>query len=364
MAKAKRRRSDPAHKATDEILEELEGKVSREYQKAAREVSAKLQKYLDSFKAKDLVKKAELANGLITEKEYKQWRTGQIMMGKRWEEMRDTLAQDFHNSNRIARSIVNGYMPDVYALNHNYGTFLVEKASRLDTSYTLYDRQTVERLLKDDPDLLKPPGKQMKKTFGEFDAYKSGKPVKISPKKEAAFKKLISENRDVRWQAGKIQSVTMQSIVQGESIPNMARRIAREMGELNRSSTIRYARTATTAAENAGRINSFHRAEDMGIDVKQQWVATLDSRTRESHVEMDGEVVPIGEKFSNGCEYPGDPNGDPAEIWNCRCTLVAVIDGFSSDISDLDLRNNNHLEEESYEEWKEKRSGRKGKRRN
>ena len=349
---AMKKLSDPAHKATDDLLEELEGKISKEYEKASREVSEKLQKHLDSFRARDAAKKAELS-----ESEYKKWRVGQIMMGKRWEEMRDTLAQDFHNANRIARSVVNGYMPEVYALNHNYGTFLVEKGSKLDTSYTLYDRQTVERLLKDNPDLLKPPGKQMQKTFGEFDAYKSGKHVKISPKKEKAFKKLIQENKDVRWQQGKIQSVTLQAILQGESIPNMTRRIAKEMGEINRSATIRYARTATTAAENAGRIDSFHRAEDMGIDVRQQWVATLDNRTRQSHVDMDGEIVKAGEKFSNGCEYPGDPNGDPEEIWNCRCTLIAVVGEIKRDISNVNLRNDNHLEQESYEEWKEKRGG-------
>lgn len=322
----KKRPSDPAHKATDDILEQLEGKISKEYEKAAREASVKLQKHLSAFEAKDIAKRADLAKGLITEKEYKDWRVGQMMMGKRWEEMSDTLAQDFHNVNRISRSIVNGYMPEVYALNHNYGTFEVEKGALVDTSYTLYDRQTVERLLRDEPDLLMPPGKQLEKTFGEFDAYKSGKPVIISPKKEAAFKKLIRENKDVRWQRGKIQSVTLQSILQGESIPNMAKRIAREMGEINRSATIRYARTATTAAENAGRIDSYKRAEDLGIEMEQEWMATIDMRTRPSHIAMDGERVAVGETFSNGCKYPADPDGEPEEVYNCFVgdTLVAT----------------------------------------
>lgn len=355
-----RRPSDPAHEATDRLLAELEGKISREYEKAVIDVSAKLERHMSAFATKDAVKRQELARGLITQKEYNDWRVGQIMMGKRWEEMRDTLAQDLHNTNRIARSVANGYMPEVYAINHNYGTFLVEKGSRLNTSYTLYDRQTVERLLRDNPDLLKPPGKRLKQTFGEFDAYKAGKPVKINPKKEAAFKKLLKENKDVRWQQGKIQSVTLQSILQGESIPNMCRRIAREMGELNRAATIRYARTATTEAENAGRIDSFHRAEDMGIKMRQQWVATLDDRTRQSHVDMDGEVVDVGEKFSNGLRYPADPLGDPSEVYNCRCTVIAVVEGAEIDAEDLNLRNDNHLAQESYEEWKKERgSGKK-----
>lgn len=43
--------------------------------------------------------------GEKTEAEYKAWRQGQIMIGKRWEEMRDTLAQDYHNVTATARSL-------------------------------------------------------------------------------------------------------------------------------------------------------------------------------------------------------------------------------------------------------------------
>ena len=64
-------------------------------------------------------------------------------------------------------------------------------------------------------------------------------------------------------------------------------------------------------------------ATNYGSDVVagQEWIATADSRTRESHVELDGEVVGINEPFSNGLDYPGDPAGDAAETINCRCTI-------------------------------------------
>ena len=118
-------------------------------------------------------------------------------------------------------------------------------------------------------------------------------------------------------------------------------------------STIRYARTMTTGAENAGRINSYKRAENMGIEIEQQWLATLDNRTREEHREMDGEHVKIGEKFSNGCEYPGDPNGDPATVWNCRCSLIPLLIGIDDeDVTDLSERESSKLDDMSYSEWK------------
>ena len=111
-----------------------------------------------------------------------------------------------------------------------------------------------------------------------------------------------------------------------------------------------------TGAKNAGRIDSYIRAQNMGIRMKQVWMATLDNRTRDSHAMMDGEKVDPGKKFSNGCRYPGDPEGAPGEIYNCRCTLVAEVEGSDAyDPSDLSARAN-RLDGMTYEEWKDAHS--------
>ena len=313
---------DEGHYVTELILKETEEDVARVYRQAAEETQKKLDDYLRKFQTKDEIKRRQLRVGEITKAEYDYWKTGQIMIGKRWEEMRDTLAQDLHNANNLARSIVEGHMPDVYAVNHNYATFQIEKGSLLDTSYTLYDRDTVERIIRDQPDLLPPPG----------------------PRKKAS----IAAGKDIAWQRGQIQSVTLQSILQGESIPNMAKRIATTMGETNMNSAVRYARTATTGAENAGRVDAYERAELMGIELEQEWLATLDGRTRHSHRQMDGQHVKVGEKFSNGCKYPGDPDGPGEEIWNCRCTLVPMV----KNIDQSNAPRNSKLGSMTYEQWR------------
>ena len=64
------------------------------------------------------------------------------------------------------------------------------------------------------------------------------------------------------------------------------------------------------------------RAKQKGADVVKQWDSTLDGRTRESHQKLDGEVVGVDEKFSNGLLYPGDSNGVASEVVNCRCALL------------------------------------------
>lgn len=320
---------DAGRRETDKLLEEMERRVAKEYSQAASEMQTKLDKYLKAFERKDAAKQKLVADGLMSQKEYNQWRVGQIMIGERWTEMRDTLAADMHNSNLIARSVVNGYMPDVYALNHNYGTFEVESGSLINTSYTLYDRQTVERLMREGDILKTDIGKTTENALQE------------------AFKR---SGKDFHWQQGQIQSVTLQAILQGESIPHMAQRIARTMGEVNKASTVRYARTATTAAENAGRIDSYKRAEEMGIKMSQMWLSVHDGRTRHTHAMMDGEVCAVGETFSNGCEYPGDPNGPDEEIWNCRCSLRAVVDGLTP--MARALQSDESLGSMTFNEWK------------
>ena len=184
---------DAGHKDTDKMLASMEAKIRKVYVRAFEETEAKLQYYLSRFAVKDQIKLKELKSGKITQDEYNYWRKGQILIGQRWQEMADTLAADYTNANRLAMSIVNGYTPGVYALNHNYGTFQVEKGSKLDTSYTLYDRQTVERLLRDNPDLL--------------------------PKAR------VNIPKDLRWNKQHIVNEVTQGILQGESNQKIAARL-------------------------------------------------------------------------------------------------------------------------------------------
>ena len=346
---------DTGRKETDKLLEDMEKQIAKEYAQAAREMEEKLYKYMQDFQRKEANKLRAVADGEITEAEYRQWRINQVLVGNRWIEMRDTLVQDMQNTNKIARSIVNGYMPQVYALNHNYGAYEVEKGSKVDTGYTLYSRETVERMMREDPELLPPPGKK-------------------------TTQKILA-GKEKRWERQQVRSVMTQAVLQGESMPKIAKRlenavgksitlddikdqekktssqIAKELAKRNKAAAIRNARTMTTGAENAGRADAYMRAKNLGIDMKVMWLATLDGRTRDSHRDMDGEEVEVGELFSNGLRFPGDPHGPGEEVYNCRCTTVAQLAGFETDAKDLSLRKNNKLGDMTYEEWKENKRG-------
>lgn len=66
-------------------------------------------------------------------------------------------------------------------------------------------------------------------------------------------------------------------------------------------------------------------AEELDLKIFKIWVATDDDSTRESHLDADGQKVELDETFSVGDAellHPGDPEGPPEEVINCRCGIV------------------------------------------
>lgn len=326
---------DAGHEETEAVIKRIEKQVNSEYAQAQKEVQQKLDEYLKKSIEKDKLKVKALKAGLITKEDYWKWLHGQIMVGKRWAEMQGILAEDYVKYAQIAHSAAFKHMPEIYAININYGTYQVEYASLVDTSFTLYDRHTIEALLTDENgDFIPAPGRELAKD--------------------------IAAGKVEEWNKRNVQSVMTQSILQGESIPNMATRLAVAVGEQNRKVAIRNARTMATGVQNAGRLAAYDRAKRMGIQVQKQWLATLDGRTRHWHRELDGVIVENDEPFVNSVGrimYPGDPRADAANIYNCRCTTLPAIKGFDNDVSNLAHRNTDHLGDMSYEQWKnEKKS--------
>ena len=319
--------ADYAHEQTDLIIARTQRRIEREYLKVVKEVEAELDDYLRRFEKKDEKWREWVRDGKKTQEQYKNWKRQQIAAGKVWQELKEGLAVDYHNANLIAKRIVKNTMPEIYALNHNYGTYLIERGLMMDTAYALYSRHAVDKILRDNPDLLPPPGK------------------KVSER--------IAEGLDIRWNKRKIQSVMIQSILKGEAIHKIAKRLAREVGDSNFKASIRNARTMATGAQNAGRNDSFRRAQNMGISLRRTWVATLDMRTRHEHRLLDGMTVGADEPFEvDGYKirFPGDPNAPGHLVYNCRCTMIAQIMGFERDV--VGLRADPALGDMTYEEWK------------
>lgn len=150
--------------------------------------------------------------------------------------------------------------------------------------------------------------------------------------------KELDIDKDKRWNAKKINAEMMQAIERGESIKEMSERLQR-VTDMNKNSAVRNARTMTTAFESQGRFDAMKKMRDDGTILKKQWLAMLSTKkhkTRDWHAELSGQTAEIDEPFvnhPNGGEreeimYPGDPNASAANVYNCRCTLSTIVEGF------------------------------------
>lgn len=294
-------RPDKGYDLTEKELKALEKQIYDSYKEAYDGLTEIIREYFAKFADRDEAEKARLDAGDITEEQYKQWRLAQIGRGKRFEALRDKVAERMTNTNATAVAYVNDATPGIYSLNRNFAAYTIEQVTG-DVGFDLWDEQTVKRLIVEQPELMPyyPPKRALKRGI------------------------------DLAWGKKQITASVTSSILQGKSIKHMADDLQTRIITMNRDSAIRTARTAVTGAQNAGRMDSYFAAEKMGIKCRKEWMATLDGRTRHSHAMLDGEVVDNNKKFSNGCRFPGDPDGAPAEIYNCRCTLVSVIEGIDT----------------------------------
>lgn len=323
--------SDFGHKLTDVELAKLERRIAKLYREAGKELQATIDAYFEQFAKRDEEMKALIGtvqNGKEwTEADYKQWRLNQIGRGERYQAMRDKVAHRVTDANAVAVSYTNDATPGIYSLNRNYSAYTIEQVAGT-VGFDLWDEQTVKRLMVEQPDLMPyyPPKRALKRGI------------------------------DLAYGKKQITASVTSSILQGKSIKHMADDLQKRITTMSRDSAIRTARTAVTGAQNAGRMDSYAAAEKMGIKLKKEWLATLDARTRHSHAMLDGEQVAQDKKFSNGCRFPGDPQGPPWEIYNCRCTLIAAVEGVDTSTAQRRARNADTGQTEvisdmSYAEW-------------
>ena len=129
---------------------------------------------------------------------------------------------------------------------------------------------------------------------------------------------------NVNQETGRLLMQELEEAIAGkESIKQIQQRVERvfDFSDVVRSERI--ARTETLAAMNEGAVETYRQS---GVVERKMWLATLDDRVRDAHLEAHRQVVELETNFLVGGEaiaHPGE--GSPGNAINCRCTVAPIL---------------------------------------
>lgn len=303
MAIRRQSNSDYMSREMDKELEEMERRIHTLYQDADTELRRRLSDYLSQYEEDNQDMRERLENGDISQEEYERWANSRIIRSQRYERQIDALADVLVNTDVAAMALVNENLPAVIGNSYNFiaslGFQAAEEAGLSVGNFQIYNARSVQMLIRENPDIL---------------------PVVDVPE-------------DERWNRSRINREITQAIIQGDTIPQVADRLQR-VTNMDNNAAVRNARTAMTASENMGRAQASRRLRDAGVPNREVWSATMDNRTRDTHLLLDGTYANEDGYFGEGIlhpdhlmRFPADPNGEPQEVYNCRCRLSIQLEG-------------------------------------
>ncbi len=140
-----------------------------------------------------------------------------------------------------------------------------------------------------------------------------------------------ASQRTLARMAGDVMANLSSSYEQGLGIGEAAESLRSVFTRMEDYELERVARTEIQSFQNQG---AYMTEVELGVEFHQWWSAD-DERVRGNeptdsadHVLMHGQIVRVGEPFSNGLYYPGDRSGGADTIgeWiNCRCREIPFL---------------------------------------
>lgn len=207
----------------------------------------------------------------------------------RLDKLAEIIATQVLNTNKTALNDINKVLQTIYRQNYNY------VADGLKMGVDDITKAESKEEIKDNP----------------------------NPFNEIAIQNAKDKDQIQR----KVKSALFTSIFQTASV-GAAFVGLRHVFESNLASSITMATTQVTRIENLARYNAMVEAEENAdkndLILIKVWRTQEDNRVRDAHARADGQEAQIDRPFYVGGEelmYPGDINGSPDNIVNCRCYI-------------------------------------------
>lgn len=268
----------------DQMILQTQRKAKARYQKAQRKIDERIEQY---------IKKHPIAES-DDEREYRK-EVLKAFSGKEWNEEREQLAEILYQTNVLCAQDINDCMDAVFIDSYNRQSFDTEKHYLRDVGFILLT-----------PVLLN----KMKKTHTVNLPYKT-----------------VNRAKDMAWNLKRIQNEITNATIMGKDIFAIGKNAVVGLSHRGLNGIETVIDYSLRGAKALGEYESMVEAQRLGINVQKQWLATLDSHTRDTHQELDGQIRDLQEPFEVDeyeIMYPREPSAAPEMIINCRCTMKSV----------------------------------------
>lgn len=284
--------TDKAHILTDKEIERMERHLSVIYRSVGKKIDKLFSEYAETIKEQS-DKLLQAVNDAETPKDkqaakqaYIRFYSATVKRDKRFKKTQQAAINALYSANKQSAEYINSKMAKIYAENYN---------------------QTGRGIQSD--------------TESEY----SFKPVTVEDAREYGEITIqgVDKQKDGKWNAKNIASALVVGAIALQTADKVFGGASKRTARRNLDTANRQASDTATDAENKGRIDSMYRARDEGFHVQKIWIATLDNRTRDTHIEYDGmDAVELDYEYAPGLKEPRDSGCSiMAEVCNCRCRI-------------------------------------------
>lgn len=318
MAKKKQSKKDlffSTNVVLDNLLDGHEKELSREFVTVLTSIKSTLANAYEKFGT----------DGILTREE--------VIKFGRLTKIEQYLIEQIHQLTKTQIRITKDSIRNVFAESYYRYGYMIENESEFQI-YKMLNPEIVDQML-----------------FNELDLVKWDERVK--------------ENNQILVR--QLREELAQGIVQGVGYSVIAKAVSERLNiGLNKAKRI--ARTECRRVQEEANLRTMKEANGKGLVTKKQWVSTLDSRTRDTHKHLDGQVVGIDEMFTSrsGKEAIAPHKfGVAKEDINCRCTMISVIEDENGEVMGQKSRrakedkDNEVIEYATYNEWQKSLKNRK-----
>lgn len=280
---------DKAHAWTDRQIARIQKRIDRIYNKAENDLAKAARDFIKAMrpKADKLLQAVDQAEDKRkAANKYTIFWAVEARKSKAYDVFRETIAERMYDANQEAAAYINTQTPAVYQENYNR---LGEGLQRQLNGYE-----------------LQPASLDDVAQFAEIE------------------KQTINKTTDEKWNRSNVVTSVLAGAVTLLAVDKIASHVVQQVTSRNKGSAYRQASDMCTGAENRGRMDGMWRAYDEGFEVKKEWVAILDNRTRDTHRIYDGiGPVDLDYEYNEGLKEPKDPHCSIAEeVCNCRCAIT------------------------------------------